>query len=111
MSPTAKVTYISLGADDPALDAAFDAAIAKVRAELGRVHPLHVAGETKAGAAPIESRSPTDERIVVARVATATAADVGEAVSAEQCPGRSARRSWTVPRTSCASGGSSWRRG
>src|SRR5262245_8777993 len=82
MSPTAKVTYISLSADDPALDAAFDAAIAKVHGEIGRVHPLHVAGETKAGGAPIESRSPTDERVVVARVATATAADVGEAVSA-----------------------------
>ena len=82
MSPTAKVTYISLSADDPALDAAFDAAIAKVRAEIGRLHALHVAGETKAGAAPIESRSPTDARVVVARVATATAADVGEAVSA-----------------------------
>ena len=50
MSPTAKVTYISLSADDPALDAAFDAAIADVRAALGRDYPLHVAGETRAGA-------------------------------------------------------------
>jgi 1-pyrroline-5-carboxylate dehydrogenase len=82
MSPTAKVTYISLSADDPALDAAFDAAIAKVHAELGRSHPLHVAGETRAGAAPIESRSPTDTRVVVARVATAAESDVRDAVAA-----------------------------
>jgi 1-pyrroline-5-carboxylate dehydrogenase len=82
MSPTAKVTYISLSADDPALDAAFEAAIADVRAALGRNYPLHVAGATRPGAAPIESRSPTDKRVVVARVATATAADVNDAVAA-----------------------------
>ena len=82
MSPTAKVTYISLSADDPAIDAAFESAIADVRSTLGRNHPLHVAGTTRAGAAPIESRSPTDTRVVVARVATATAADVNDAVAA-----------------------------
>jgi acyl-CoA reductase-like NAD-dependent aldehyde dehydrogenase len=82
MSPTAKVTYISLSADDPALDAAFETAIAKVRGALGANHPLHVAGTTRAAAAPIESRSPTDTRVVVARVATATDADVRDAVAA-----------------------------
>ena len=92
MSPTAKVTYISLSADDPVLDAAFDAAIADVRAALGRDYPLHVAGKTRAGAAPIESRSPTDTRVVVARVATATAADVNDAVTAA----RAAFPSWSA---------------
>jgi len=82
MSPTGKVTYISLSADDPALDAAFTSAIADVRAALGRDYPLHVAGTTRTGGAAIESRSPTDTRVVVARVATATEADVREAVAA-----------------------------
>jgi len=82
MSATAKVTYISLSADDPALDAEFAAAIANVRGALGATHPLHVAGKTRAGAAPIESRSPTDTRTVVARVATATETDVRDAVAA-----------------------------
>jgi 1-pyrroline-5-carboxylate dehydrogenase len=77
-----KVTYISLSADDPALDAAFDAAIAAARAELGRAWPLHVAGETRPGATPIESRNPADARVVVARVASASAGDVAEAVAA-----------------------------
>src|SRR4051812_3562773 len=81
-NPTAKVTYISLSADDPALDAAFEKAIADVRGALGRSYPLHVAGATRAGAAPIESRSPTDTRVIVARVATATDADVRDAVAA-----------------------------
>ena len=82
MNPTGKVTYISLSADDPALDAAFAKAIAEVRGALGRSYPLHVAGATRPGAAPIESRSPTDARVVVARVATATEADVKDAVAA-----------------------------
>jgi 1-pyrroline-5-carboxylate dehydrogenase len=82
MSPAAKVTYISLSADDPALDAAFNTAIAGVRAELGRDHPLHVAGVTRAGGAPIESRSPADTRVVVGRVATAGETDVRDAVAA-----------------------------
>ena len=83
MSPTGKVTYISLSADDPALDAAFTSAIADVRAALGRDYPLHVAGDARAaGGAAIESRSPADTRVVVARVATATEADVRDAVAA-----------------------------
>src|SRR5262245_37982123 len=82
MSPTAKVTYISLSADDPAIDAAFAAAITEVRAALGRSYPLHVAGTTRPGAAPIESRSPTDARIIVGRVATASESDVHDAVRA-----------------------------
>ena len=49
MNPTAKVTYISLSADDPALDAAFEKAIAEVRGALGRSYPLHIAGRTRDG--------------------------------------------------------------
>jgi 1-pyrroline-5-carboxylate dehydrogenase len=82
MAATPKVTYISLGADDPVLDAAFASAVTKVRGELGRSYPLHVAGDTRAGATPIESRSPADARTVVARVASATAEDVRDAVAA-----------------------------
>jgi 1-pyrroline-5-carboxylate dehydrogenase len=82
MSAPAKVTYISLSADDPALDAKFATAIAGVRAELGRSYPLHIAGETRAGGPPIESRSPADARVVVARVATATETDLRDAVAA-----------------------------
>src|SRR5213078_2387872 len=82
MSATAKVTYISLSADDPALDAAFETAIAKVRGALGGSHPLHVAGQTRSSETAIERRSPNDTRVVVARVASATAGDVKDAVAA-----------------------------
>src|SRR5579863_595334 len=82
MTATGKITYISLGADDPEVNAAFDAAIAKVGAELGKAHPLHVAGQARTGSTAIESLSPTDTRIVVARVAGGTKQDVDDAVAA-----------------------------
>ena len=82
MSATGKITYISLGADDPEVNAAFDAAIAAVSGQLGKTHPLRVAGEARASGAPIESLSPTDTRTVVARVSSGTAEDVRDAVAA-----------------------------
>jgi 1-pyrroline-5-carboxylate dehydrogenase len=93
MSSAGKVTYISLSADDPAIDAAFGSAIAAVRAELGQSTPLHLAGKTRAGVAEIESRSPNDARLVVARVAGAGEADLHEAVAAARAafPAWSAR--------------------
>jgi 1-pyrroline-5-carboxylate dehydrogenase len=82
MTATGKVTYISLGADDPEANAAFDAAILEVGRQLGRTVPLHVAGRTRAGSGTIDSLSPTDTRVVVARVASGTDGDVRDAVAA-----------------------------
>ena len=83
MQPSNKVTYISLSADDPAIDAGFAAAIEVVRAELGRSWPLRLAGRVRPGGpAPIDSRSPIDARITVAKVAAATETDVRDAVTA-----------------------------
>src|SRR5580692_3015280 len=77
-----KVTYVSLSADDPAIDAGFAAAIEDARSTLGAMSPLRVAGQTRAGAGVIESLDPADTRIVVARVATGGAADLRDAVAA-----------------------------
>ncbi len=81
-APAAKVTYVSLSADDPVMNAAFDQGIADVRGRLGRTWPLHVNGQTRATAAAFESVSPIDTRIVVAHVAAATTEDVRDAVAA-----------------------------
>jgi 1-pyrroline-5-carboxylate dehydrogenase len=91
---TGKVTYVSLSADDPATNAAFDVAIAAVRDRLGKTWPSYVGGQARPGtndAGYTESRSPTDTRIVVARVANATIADVHAAVAAA----RAAFASWS----------------
>src|SRR5262245_16902428 len=82
MSAAGKITYVSLSADDPEVNAAFDAAISKVRAELGATQPLYVGGEPRAKAETFESRSPTDTRVVVARLASGSADDVRDAVAA-----------------------------
>lgn len=82
MTKPTKVTYVSLSADDPEIDAGFQNAIAAARAELGRVYPARVAGQDRAGDGVIESRNPADARQVVARVASATDADLRDAVTA-----------------------------
>jgi 1-pyrroline-5-carboxylate dehydrogenase len=87
-----KVTYVSLSADDPATNAAFDQAIADVRGRLGRTWPLLVDGEDRMTAGTFDSVSPTDTRIVVARVASATAQDVDDAVRAARAASPAWRR-------------------
>jgi 1-pyrroline-5-carboxylate dehydrogenase len=82
MSKPAKVTYVSLSADSPDVRAAFDAAIAQVAGALGQTHPMRIAGTPRTGAGTFDSRSPADTRVVVARVASGTAADVADAVAA-----------------------------
>ena len=82
MSAPAKVTYVSLSADNPDVRAGFDAAIAQVAGQLGQIHPMRIAGAARQASETTESRSPADNRVVVARVASGTAADVGDAVAA-----------------------------
>jgi 1-pyrroline-5-carboxylate dehydrogenase len=91
MSATSKITYVSLSADDPAVNAGFDAAIAQVGGQLGRTYPLHVGGQARTGRPTTESRSPTDTRRVVAAVQSGTADDVADAVAAA----RKAFPSWS----------------
>jgi 1-pyrroline-5-carboxylate dehydrogenase len=88
-----KVTYVSLSADDPAIDAGFAAAIAEARSAMGATAPLRVAGETRAGAGVIESHNPADTRVVVARVTAGGEADLRDAVAAARAafPAWSAR--------------------
>jgi 1-pyrroline-5-carboxylate dehydrogenase len=90
-----KVTYVSLSADDPAIDAGFARAVAEAEESLGTTLSLRVAGEARAGAGAIESRSPADTRVVVARVASGGEADLRDAVAAARAafPAWSAR-SW-----------------
>lgn len=81
-APGAKVTYVSLSADDPVTNAAFDEAIREVRGRLGEQWPLLIGGDRRAGAGTDASVSPADTRVVVARVATGAPADVDDAVAA-----------------------------
>ena len=81
-APGGKVTYVSLSADDPVVNAAFDRAIEDVRGQLGRSHTLLIGGDRRAKAGSDASVSPSDTRVVVARVASGTPTDVDDAVAA-----------------------------
>jgi 1-pyrroline-5-carboxylate dehydrogenase len=90
-APSGKITYVSLSADDPVMNAGFDRGIAEVREQLGRSAPLFINGQARPAAATSDSVSPIDTRILVARVASATPDDVGDAVAAA----RAAFPSWS----------------
>lgn len=77
-----KVTYVSLSADDPALNVAFDRGIAEVSERLGQTWPLFIGGHARGTAATFDSVSPADRRVVVARMASAAPGDVNDAVAA-----------------------------
>ncbi len=77
-----KITYATLTADNQELHAQFDLAIATVRASLGKTYPLYIAGNPRSTKATDESRSPTDTRVVVAKVARGSLEDMRDAVAA-----------------------------
>jgi 1-pyrroline-5-carboxylate dehydrogenase len=82
MATEAKITYVTLSADNQELNAQFDAAINQVRGAVGRTCPLYIGGKARPTKATTESLSPTDTRVVVARAASGTADDVRDAVAA-----------------------------
>jgi 1-pyrroline-5-carboxylate dehydrogenase len=79
-----KITYSTLSADNEELQSAFDAAVDKVRGELGRSYPMIIGGEERRGAQEFEDRSPIDTEIVVSRFPVGTRQDVRDAVAAAQ---------------------------
>src|SRR5437773_1619612 len=76
-----KVTYATLSADNDELHAELDAAIEKVRGQLGRSYPLMIDGQARQRPT-FASTSPADTRIVVAQAASGTDEDVRDAVAA-----------------------------
>jgi 1-pyrroline-5-carboxylate dehydrogenase len=82
MASETKITYATLSADDDGMHRKFDAGIEKVKGELGRATPLYIGGRARVTRDSADSTSPTDTRIVVAKVAAATAEDVRDAIAA-----------------------------
>jgi 1-pyrroline-5-carboxylate dehydrogenase len=81
-TPRMKITYATLSADNEELQASFDAAVERVRGELGRSYPMVIGREERLGAQEFEDRSPIDTRIVVSRFPIGTRQDVQDAVAA-----------------------------
>src|SRR5262245_8094640 len=70
LPPYAPTTYIDF--TKPENRAAFEKALAEVRAELGREHPLVIGGERVKGSGTFESTNPARPSEVIGRFASAT---------------------------------------
>ena len=86
-----RVTYATLTADDAVLEAAYTAAVASVRAELGASHPLWIGDDERFGDT-FTTVSPLDTSVVVGHFTLADGDDVDDAVEAA----RAARRPWAA---------------
>jgi 1-pyrroline-5-carboxylate dehydrogenase len=76
-----KITYATLSADNEDLQAAFDAALERVRGTLGRSYPMIIGAEERRGEQEFEDRSPIDRDLVVARFPVGTRHDVRDAIA------------------------------
>ncbi|MEO8200534.1 MAG: aldehyde dehydrogenase family protein [Gemmatimonadota bacterium] len=88
-----KVTYTSTNVDLGAFHAAFDAALAKIRSNLGKSYPLYISGkEVKGsdGGAPIVDTTPIDTSIVLGTFEAAGPVQIDEAVKSA----RAAQKGW-----------------
>ena len=87
-----KITYTSANVDWDSFHRQFDAALARVRAQLGRDYPLYIGRDAvSADGPPLVDRSPIDTSTVLGRFASATPEQVGRAVAAAQA----AQRDWS----------------
>ena len=77
-----RLTYSTMFDPPAELHQRFDAALARVRAQLGAEHPMWIAGRARAGTEYFEVRSPIDRDLLLARFPCGSAADVADAVSA-----------------------------
>ncbi|HWC73340.1 MAG TPA: aldehyde dehydrogenase family protein, partial [Gemmatimonadales bacterium] len=92
----AKITYTSANVDWEQFHRQFDDALAQVRSQIGRDHPLRIAGvAVESTAPPIVDTSPSDTRVVLGRFAAATAEHVDAAIRAAQAAQAAwSRRHW-----------------
>jgi 1-pyrroline-5-carboxylate dehydrogenase len=89
-----KVTYTSTNVDLEGFHRSFDEALARVRKEAGKSHPLYIGGKAVEvpDNEPIVSVSPIDTSLVLGRFASATPANVDHAVKVA----RAAQKAWAA---------------
>jgi 1-pyrroline-5-carboxylate dehydrogenase len=81
-TPRMKITYSTLSADNEELQSAFDAALERVRADLGHTYPMLIGGEERSSDETFEDRSPIDRDLVLARFPIGTRQDARDAIAA-----------------------------
>jgi len=91
-APRIKITYATLSADNEDLHSGFEAAVTEAKSRLGAHHRNFVGGEWRDGEGTFEARSPIDRDLLLGTFATATTADVDDAVAAA----RAAQPAWAA---------------
>ena len=81
-TPRMKITYATLSADNEELQSAFDEALERARADLGKAYPMIIGDEERTSDELFEDRSPIDRDVVVARFPVGTRQDVRDAIAA-----------------------------
>ena len=81
-TPTMKITYSTLSADNEELQSAFEAALERARGDLGKTYPMIIGGEERLTDETFDDRSPIDREMVVARFPVGGRQDVRDAVAA-----------------------------
>jgi 1-pyrroline-5-carboxylate dehydrogenase len=78
-----KITYTTMSVDQiGAFNEAFDAALARVKSQLGREYPIFINGEASTTGSTFEDRSPNDTSIVLGRFQDCGKKEADEAVAA-----------------------------
>jgi 1-pyrroline-5-carboxylate dehydrogenase len=77
-----KLTYSTMFDPPPELHARFDAAMSRIRAQLGVPHALHIAGEDRLTGKTAPCRNPADQEQLLGEFAIASARDADEALQA-----------------------------
>jgi delta 1-pyrroline-5-carboxylate dehydrogenase len=83
-----RLTYSTMFDPPPALHERFDAALARLREQLGRDHPQWIGGAPRAGDDRFEVRSPIDRNWLLGRFARGSAQDAADAVTAAAAASR-----------------------
>jgi 1-pyrroline-5-carboxylate dehydrogenase len=81
-TPRLKITYATLSADNEELQASFDTAVERARANLGTTYPMIIGGEQRGADETFDDRSPIDTDLVVARFPVGSRKDVRDAIDA-----------------------------
>jgi 1-pyrroline-5-carboxylate dehydrogenase len=82
MTERFRITYATLSADNEELQASYDAAAERMKAELGKEYPVIVNGEERWRDEKYDEPSPIDHDVIIGRFSQATAQDVDDAVKA-----------------------------
>ncbi len=89
---TFRITYSVLDGDMAAIHQEFEAAVAAVRADLGQTFPSWVNGEPVESGDLMDSRTPADDRVVLARFHRAPTSVVARALEAA----RAGQKEWAA---------------